>query len=116
MVSVLHISLSTLTIPSNPKLCHFHHLSSSLPAFLDSIENLGTGAIELNAMHLKSLGALQARQLSYQSCTFDLVDVITDENFAAVYEQAAKIFVDLYDELVKSGAKKTEYWAGKLVM
>ncbi len=67
-------------------------------------------------MHLKSQGALQARQLSYQNCGFDLVNVVSDENFAAIYEQAAKIFVDLYDELVKSGAKKTEYWAGKLLV
>ncbi len=66
-------------------------------------------------MYLKSLGALQARQLSYSTCDFELVDVVSNENFAAVYEQAAKIFVDLYDVLAKSGAKKTEYWAGKLV-
>ena len=82
--------------------------------FIDSIENLGTGAIELNAMHLKSLGALQARQLSYSTCDFELVDVVSDENFSAVYEQAARIFVDLYSALVKSGARKTEFWAEHL--
>jgi hypothetical protein len=86
----------------------------SFNQFLDSIETLGTGAIELNAMHLKSLGALQARQLSYSTCDFELVDVVSSVEFASVYEQAAKIFVDLYSELVRSGAKKTEYWAGKL--
>lgn len=65
-------------------------------------------------MHLKSLGALQARQLSYSTCDFELVDVVSNENFSAVYEQASRIFVDLYSALVKSGKRKTEYWAGKL--
>jgi len=45
-------------------------------------------------MHLKSKGALQARQLSYSTCDFELIDVVSDEIFAAVYEQAAKIFVE----------------------
>lgn len=85
----------------------------SFNQFIDSIEELGTGAVELSAMHLKRVGALQARQLSYSTCDFELVDVVSSDEFVAVYEQASKIFIDLYTELLKTSKKKTEFWAGK---
>ena len=83
--------------------------------WLDTINRLGTGAIELNAMHLKSLGALQARQLSYSTCDFNIVDVVSDEAYTNVYEQATKIWVSLYAELVKNpDIKRGAYWSEHL--
>ena len=42
--------------------------------FLDGLDRLGTGAMELHAMYLKSTGAIVARTLSYSACEFEMVD------------------------------------------
>ena len=85
----------------------------SFNKWLGTIERLGTGAIELNAMHLKSIGALQARQLSYETCDFAIIDVISDDAFSQVYHEATEIWIKLHAELLKSGAKTASFWAGK---
>jgi len=87
---------------------------SGFNQFLDGLDRLGTGAVELNAMYLKSIGALQARQLSYETCDFAIVDVVSDENYSNVYEEAAKIWASLYVELLRRGMKKTQYWSEHL--
>jgi len=86
----------------------------SFNKWLGTIERLGTGAIELNAMHLKSIGALQARQLSYETCDFAIIDVISDDAFSQVYHEATKIWIKLHAELLKSGAKTASFWAEHL--
>ena len=68
----------------------------SFNEWLDTIAELGTGSIELNAMHLKALGATQARQLSYSACNFAIVDVEADEEYAKIYEESTKIWSSLY--------------------
>ena len=42
--------------------------------FLENIGLLGTGAMELIAVHLKSIGAMTARMLSCANCQFDLIE------------------------------------------
>lgn len=68
--------------------------------FLDGLKRLGTGAMELHAMHLKSIGALCARTLSYESCEFELVDGVSDDKVRTLYNQASEIWTDLHSKLV----------------
>ena len=64
---------------------------------------------------MKSIGALQARQLSYSACEFDLVDVESDASYGKIYEEASKLWVALYGELLKkTDMKKTGYWGEHL--
>lgn len=60
---------------------------SGFNQFLTAIKSLGTGAMELHAMHLKSNGALCARQLSYEACEFELVEGVGDERIRRVYNK-----------------------------
>ena len=83
--------------------------------WLNSMETLGTGAIELNAMYLKSIGALQARQLSYDTCDFALIDSVSNGSFSKVYKGATALWTKLLGEVLKigSGKEKANFWAGK---
>ncbi|KAL7542501.1 hypothetical protein ACHAXR_011829 [Thalassiosira sp. AJA248-18] len=67
--------------------------------FLSGLKRLGTGAMELHAMHLKSIGALCARTLSYESCEFELVDGVSDDKVRQLYNQASEIWTDLHAQL-----------------
>ncbi len=67
--------------------------------FLEGLNRLGTGSMELHAMHLKSIGALCARTLSYESCEFELVDGVSDEKVRCLYNQATDIWTDLHAQL-----------------
>ena len=61
--------------------------------FLNSIKNkLGTGAMELHAMHLKSIGAICARTLSFQACEFELIEDVSDESVQKIYNDAANLW------------------------
>ena len=60
---------------------------------------MGTGAMELHAMHLKSIGAIVARTLSYQACEFSLIENVGDERVRAVYNRASELWIDLYSQL-----------------
>ena len=46
-------------------------------------------------MHLKSIGALCARTLSYEGCEFELVDGISDEKVQRLYNKATEIWTDV---------------------
>lgn len=46
-------------------------------------------------MHLKSVGALCARTLSYESCEFELIDGISDVNVQKLYNQATEVWTDV---------------------
>ncbi|KAL7546737.1 hypothetical protein ACHAWF_010073 [Thalassiosira exigua] len=81
---------------------------------LTTINDLGTGATELSAMHLKSIGALQARQLSYEPCNFEVIDTVSDESHRQVYDRASAIWIQLYDEILKTDKKKAQFWAEHL--
>ena len=52
-------------------------------------------------------------QMSYETCGIDLIDVESSEEHAVVYEESTKLWTRLYAELLKSGAKKTAFWAGE---
>jgi hypothetical protein len=51
-------------------------------------------------MHLKSIGALCARTLSYESCEFELIDGISDEKVSAMYNKASDIWTALHSQLL----------------
>ncbi len=51
-------------------------------------------------MHLKSIGALCARTLSYESCEFELVDGISDEKVSTMYNKASEIWTALHSQLL----------------
>jgi hypothetical protein len=55
--------------------------------------------MELHAMHLKSVGALCARTLSYESCEFELVDGISNDKIRRLYNQATELWTDLHAQL-----------------
>ena len=57
--------------------------------------------MELHAMHLKSMGALCARTLSYESCEFEMIDGISDDKVRNLYNQAAAIWTDLHAQLAE---------------
>ena len=56
-------------------------------------------------MHLKSIGALCARTLSYEGCEFELVDGISDEKVQRLYNKATEIWTDvsLFDAFILFG-------------
>lgn len=54
------------------------------------------------------------RQLSYETCAFDLVDVVSSEDYTNAYQEAATIWANLLIELLRSGQKKTQYWSEHL--
>jgi hypothetical protein len=57
--------------------------------------------MELHAMYLKSIGALFARTLSYESCEFELVDGVADDKIRPLYNQAVAIWTDLLAQLAE---------------
>mmetsp|Transcript_7268 Transcript_7268/g.11437 ORF Transcript_7268/g.11437 Transcript_7268/m.11437 type:complete len:1695 (-) Transcript_7268:113-5197(-) len=73
--------------------------------FLEGIKRLGTGAMELHAMHLKSVGAIVARTLSYEACEFELLDNVSDESVRKIYNDAANLWIDLHSHLADRVAK-----------
>lgn len=50
-------------------------------------------------MHLKSIGALCARTLSYENCEFELVDGISNDKIRRLYNQATELWTDLHAQL-----------------
>ena len=50
-------------------------------------------------MHLKATGSLVARTLSYESCSFDLVDDIGNEQVTKVYNEASQVWTELHAHL-----------------
>ena len=95
--------------------------------FLGGIKQLGTGAMELvrhstqvllsiilcfeywhshfhcsfpkHAMHLKSIGAICARTLSYDDCKFPLVENDSDDKARKVYNSSAELWGGLFVKL-----------------
>jgi len=72
---------------------------SGFNQFLQGIDRLGTGAMELHAMHLKSIGAITARTLSYSACEFEMIDNVGDEKVQKVYNQSTELWTDLHSKL-----------------
>lgn len=55
-----------------------------------------------------------SRQLSYETCAFEVVNVESNDEYSNVYEEAAGLWARLYAELLRSGQKKTRYWSEHL--
>ena len=60
-------------------------------------------------MHLKSIGAICARTLSYEDCEFALVENASDKNAREVYNSSAELWGDLF---VKLGERCADLRAG----
>eukprot|EP00984_Skeletonema_dohrnii_P005973 scaffold2118_cov125-Skeletonema_dohrnii-CCMP3373.AAC.2 len=73
--------------------------------FLKGIKRLGTGAMELHAMHLKSAGAIVARTLSYEACEFELIEDVSDDSVRKIYNDAANLWIDLQSHLADRCAR-----------
>ncbi|KAL7553445.1 hypothetical protein ACHAWF_017185 [Thalassiosira exigua] len=56
--------------------------------FLDALDQLGTGAMELHAMHLKSMWAIVTWTLSYSAYEFEMVEGIGDNKVRKVYNNS----------------------------
>ena len=56
-------------------------------------------------MHLKSVGAIVARTLSYEACEFELLDNVSDESVRKIYNDAANLWIDLHSHLADRVAK-----------
>jgi len=67
--------------------------------FLKGLERLGTGAMELHAMHLKSTGSICARTLSYSACEFEMVEDVGYDNVRKVYNESSELWVDLHTKM-----------------
>ena len=46
----------------------------------------------LHSMHLKSIGAIVARTLSYEACEFELIEDVSDDNVRKIYNDAANLW------------------------
>lgn len=55
------------------------------------MDRLGTGAMELHAMHLRSIGAIVARTLSYLACGFEMIDNVGEAKVQKVCNQATEL-------------------------
>mmetsp|Transcript_20487 Transcript_20487/g.41163 ORF Transcript_20487/g.41163 Transcript_20487/m.41163 type:complete len:1688 (+) Transcript_20487:177-5240(+) len=82
---------------------------SGFNQFLAGLDRLGTGAMELHAMHLKSSGALVARSLSYEDCEFALIKDITDNKVREVYNNATELWTDLHSHLLNRCSDISKY-------
>ena len=72
---------------------------SGFNQFLKGLDRLGTGAMELHAMHLKSIGAIVARTLSYSMCEFDMIDNVGDASVRKTYNESSELWTDLHSKL-----------------
>ena len=81
---------------------------SGFNQFLKALEDLGTGAMELHALHLKATGVLLARTLSYSSCEFNLVNNVMNKDISFLYDEAANLWKDLNIALENDMQKRNE--------
>mmetsp|Transcript_13450 Transcript_13450/g.43812 ORF Transcript_13450/g.43812 Transcript_13450/m.43812 type:complete len:544 (+) Transcript_13450:67-1698(+) len=76
-------------------------------SFKQIVDSRGVGMMELIAMHLKQQGALVCRALSFQHCTFELVDGVMDAHLEKVYDRAVELWAQLRLVLLKMLGDKT---------
>ena len=49
-------------------------------------------SLGVNTMHLKSVGAIVARTLSYEACEFALIEDVSDDSVRKIYNDAANLW------------------------
>lgn len=81
---------------------------SGFTQFLENIDRLGCGAMELHAMYLKQKGALIARTLSYAGCEFHTLDNIMTPEMHKVYNKSADLWQELYVALINEISRRKE--------
>lgn len=62
----------------------------------------------LHSMHLKSIGAIVARTLSYEACEFELIEDVSDDNVRKIYNDAANLWSEC--------AVHASYWLSLFVI
>ena len=85
----------------------------SFKSFESSVSKRGIGAFELLAMELKGIGCYVSRGLSYASCEYIYVSADLDEAQEAVYDAAARFWLDLREAyahaLSLTGSENSEW-------
>ena len=64
--------------------------------------------MEMLASHLKQTGAFVCRTLSFEQCSFELMDAIMDKEAQAIYDRAAEFWIVLR-ELVEQGLDSDDH-------
>tara|TARA_A100001015_G_scaffold166044_1_gene184564 strand:+ start:2171 stop:3766 length:1596 start_codon:yes stop_codon:yes gene_type:complete len=80
---------------------HSSSLFKDFASFYDSVEKGGVGMMELTATHLKSSGSFLCRTLSFEHCTFEVVEEILDKRKTAIYDTAAVLWQELWSHFHK---------------
>src|SRR5688500_3390063 len=65
------------------------------PSFLNSVENKGTGCIELIAIDMKLRGLYLARQLSFAGVDFSVQEVLLSKEFIYMYDESVKLWLEV---------------------
>ena len=65
-------------------------------------------SFRLHSMHLKSIGAIVARTLSYEACEFELIEDVSDDNVRKIYNDAANLWSEC--------AVHASYWLSLFVI
>lgn len=59
-------------------------------------------------MHLKSIGAIATRTLSYSACEFEMIDGVSEEKVTKVYNCSTELWTDLHSKLADRCAELKE--------
>lgn len=65
-------------------------LAGGFLSFLDTVEGKGTGAMELVAIHLKENGAFCSRMLSFEGCSFDVMEATLTPEMEHTYNKVRR--------------------------
>ena len=86
---------------------HRTSLFSSFTTFRTSVAKGGVGMMELTATHLKGSGSFLCRTLSFEQCTFEIVEETLSPNKTTIYDTAAILWQELWGHLQEGFENKT---------
>jgi hypothetical protein len=73
--------------------------ASGFSDFKSAIEKGGVGMMELVAMHMKRTGSYICRTLSFEGCTFEIIEDAVEKDNLIIYDKAASFWQKLFTEL-----------------
>ncbi len=79
--------------------------------FKNTLEGRGLGGFEMLAMEMKVSGMYVARSLSFQPCEFRQIEVPLDQRQISTYDEAARFWIRLHDD-VRDALKRTNNEGG----
>ena len=77
------------------------------PKFRNAVERGGVGMMELVAMHMKRCGSYICRTLSFEGCTFEVVEDAFSSDQLRTYDLAAVLFQDMFRVLKEVSSQST---------